>query len=206
MKKNKTENGSVTIEATLCVTLFVLFMLFLVTLFFMVSVQNNVSHAIVQTADSLSLEAYSINKLRTDIDSGVKSIITDLSLKLFSSSGENQYFSTDQRWFDSNQLLEDYVTDANSSTYDPSIRKIDLSSVIKDRFVGFFANGDKEYADAYLTKMGVVDGLNGIDFSESIVEGDKLKIVANYQIKYFFNFGEISKVNISQSFYSKIWT
>lgn len=206
MKKNKTENGSVTIEATLCVTLFVLFMLFLVTLFFMVSVQNNVSHAIVQTADSLSLEAYSINKLRTDIDSGVKSIITDLSLKLFSSSGENQYFSTDQRWFDSNQLLEDYVTDANSSTYDPSIRKIDLSSVIKDRFVGFFANGDKENADAYLTKMGVVDGLNGIDFSESIVEGDKLKIVANYQIKYFFNFGEISKVNISQSFYSKIWT
>lgn len=206
MKKNKTERGSVTIEATLSVTLFVLLMLFLVTLFFMVAVQNNISHAIVQTADSLSLEAYSVNKLQTNINSGVKNIITDLSVKLFYSTDENQYFTTDERWFDSNQLLEQYVEEPSSSTYDPSVRKIDLASVIKKRFIGYFANGDEDYAEAFLTKMGVVDGLNGLDFSGSRVEGNKLKIVVNYKMKYWINFGDMGNVDVSQSYLTKIWT
>lgn len=206
MKKHKAESGSITVEATLCVTLFVLLMLFMVTLFFMVAVQNNISHAIIQTADSLSLEAYATNKLQTDINSGLKNIITDLTVKLFYSTDENQYFANDQRWFDSNQLLEQYVEDPTTSTYDPSVRKIDLAAVIKNRFIGYFANGDKDFADTFLTKMGVVDGLNGLDFSESRVEGNKLKIVVNYKIKYWINLGDMGKVDVSQSYYSKIWT
>lgn len=206
MKNDKKESGSVTVEATLCVTLFVLLMLFLVTLFFVVAVQNNIAHAIIQTADSLSMEAYSINKLQSNINSGVKSAITDLSVKLLYSADENQYFATDQRWFDNNQLLDQYVEDPSSSTYDPSIRTIDLSSVIKNRFIGYFANGDKEYADTFLSKMGVVDGLSGIDFSESRVEGNKLKIIAKYEIAYLINVGGIGRVTVSQTFSSNIWT
>lgn len=199
------EKGSVTIEATLCVTLFIIFALFLTTLFYTVYVQEAVSHSVIQTADSLSMEAYSINKLQTDVDTGIKSAITDLAVKFFSTSKSDEHFYTDQRWFSEDQLLEEYVEEPEMLTQNPSLHTIDLSEVLKKRFIGFLSNGDEDFADSFLEKMGVIDGLDGIDFSESCVKKGKLYITVNYQIKYLINIGDIGKINVSQTFCSKIW-
>ena len=201
----KQEMGSVTVEATICVTLFLIFALFLVTLFYMVYVQEAVAHSLVQTADSLAIEAYSINKLQTGIDTGAKAALTDLAVKIFSTSGVDAHFYTDQRWFSEDQLVADYVDEPEMSTKDEDIRVIDLAQILKNRFVGYFANGDEEYADQFLKKMGVESGLDGLDFSASQVKNGKLYINVKYTIKYLMNIGNIGKINAEQSYCSKIW-
>lgn len=206
MNKTKNESGSVTVEATLAVTLFIIFMLFLTTLFFMVYVQEGIAHSVVQTSDSLSVEAYSINKLQTGIDTGAKSAITDLAVKLFSTANSDKHFYTDKRWFSEDQLKEQYVKEPELSITDPKIRTIDLADTIKTRFIGFFANGDVEYAKSFLEKMGVVDGLDGLDFSESRVESGKLYITVKYKLKYLINIGDLGTIDVSQTYCSKIWT
>lgn len=206
MNDNKNETGSVTVEATLAVTLFIIFMLFLTTLFFMVYVQESIAHSVVQTSDSLCVEAYSISKLQTGIDTGAKAAITDLAVKVFSTSNSNKYFYTDKRWFSEDQLKEEYVTDPELLTKDPKLRTIDLADTIKTRFLGFFANGDLDYAKTFLSAMGVVDGLDGIDFSESKVDGGKLYITVKYKLKYLINIGDLGTVDVSQTYSSKIWS
>lgn len=199
------EEGSITVEATLCVTLFMIFALFLTTLFYTVYVQEAVSHSIIQTADSLSLEAYSIKKLEPDVNTGAKAAITSLSAKLFSPGQEDEHFRTEQRWFSEDRLEEKYVEEPEMSTKNPEIRNIDLSEIIKDRFIGYLANGDEEYADQFLKKMGVIDGLSGVNFSESKVKSGKLYITARYQVKYLVNIGDLGKLNVCQEYCSKIW-
>lgn len=200
------EDGSVTVEATLCVTLFMIFALFLTTLFYTVYVQEAISHSIIQTADSLSMEAYSIKKLQPDENTGVKAAITALGVRLFSTSNSDEHFYTEQRWFAEDRLEEQYVERAEISAGNPALRTIDLSEIIKTRFVGFFANGDEEYADAFLKKMGVVDGLNGISFTESQVKNGNLYIKAKFKVKYLINIGKIGEINASQEYCSKIWS
>ena len=199
------EKGSVTVEATLCVTLFMIFVLFMTTLFFMVSVQEDISHSLVQTADSLCLEAYSIDKLTTDLDTGAKAALTDLAVKLFSTANSDENFTTDKRWFSEEYLQLKYVEDTTMLTSKESLHTVDLAEVIRQRFVGFFANGDEDYADYYLSRMGVVDGLSGLDFSESKIDGGDLCITVKYKVKYLVNAGGLGEVNGSQTYRASIW-
>ena len=203
--KNNNAKGSVTVEATLCVTVFMLFALFLAGLFFNVYIQGEISHSIIQTSDSLCIEAYSLNALQTDVNTGIKVAITDLAVKIFNTANSDEYFYTDKRWFSEDLLLEEYVKEPEMSVIDPKNRRIDLAEIIKTRFIGYIANGDEEKADAFLEKMGVVDGIDGIDFSRSYVSSGKLYINADYKIKFLINIVNTGTIDVSQSYCSKIW-
>ena len=205
MEKKKHEKGSVTVEATLCVTLFMIFALFLTTLFYTVYVQEAIAHSVIQTADSLSIEAYSINKLQTGIDTGIKAAITDLSVKLLSTSNSDTHFYTDKGWYSEEYLLDKYIEEPEMSTKNPNNRTVDLAEVIKERFVGYLYNGNEEDADAFLKKMGVIDGLDGLDFSNSTVKSGKLYISLDYKLKYLVNIGDLGKLQVNQAYCSEIW-
>lgn len=206
MNEIKNENGSVTVEATLSVTLFLLLMLFLSSLFFMTSAQEDIAHSIVQTSQSLSIEAYSISKLQTDMNTGAKAALTDLAVKVFSTANSDRHFYTDVRWFSTDRLMDNYIDEDTVQTKDPQLRNIDLREIIRTRFIGFFANGDEAAANEMLEKMGVIDGLAGLDFSESKVSGGVLYITVNYKMQYKIHIGDIGTVNASQTFCAKIWS
>ena len=72
-----------------------------------------------------------------EIDTGAKQAISALAVKLFSKSNSNQLFFTDLRWFNEDQLLEEYVEEPDLSTMDEDTRTIDLAEVIRERFVGY---------------------------------------------------------------------
>ena len=81
--------------------------------------------------------------------------------------------------------------------------------VIKKRFVGYLTGGDEAAADEFLKNVKVVDGLDGLDFSESYVADDTLYIVLNYELEYDMNVWSMDPVNVRQttcSKYGRIWS
>lgn len=81
--------------------------------------------------------------------------------------------------------------------------------VIKKRFVGYLTGGDEAAADEFLKNVKVVDGLDGLDFSESYVADDTLYIVLNYELEYDMNVWSMDPVNVRRRpapNYGRIWS
>lgn len=178
-----TDKGAVTLEACVIVTLFMFFMLFFLGLFSMFMVQNSIAHSVIQTTQSLALEKHITEELAFESGDGLKEIITQVTLTLFDEKNDNVYFSNTSKWYESEECAD----------------------VIKERFIGYLSGGDKEKADNYLNNMRIVNGLDGIDFTESKVEKNILYIVAKYKIKYLFTLGSIGEIEAKQRFSAKLW-
>ena len=65
--------------------------------------------------------------------------------------------------------------------------------------------GDEEEADEMLTRMNVVNGLDGLDFSGSYVANNTLYIVLKYQLEYDFNIWDLGTVDVEQKTCSRLW-
>lgn len=185
--KDHSQRGAVTLEACISVLSFLVLMLLLSSLFVMFMAQNITAHVALQTSESLSLDVYSIESLIKE-DGKVGSLGENLGqfiTKLFGSSTDNPYFVTDSRW---------YAGDATA-----------IEQAVKTRFVGYLAGGDELKADDVLKKMNIVDGLNGVDFSESYVANDTLYIVLKYELEYDFNIWGLGTVEVEQRTCSKLW-
>lgn len=185
--KVKTERGVITLEACVTVLSFLILMLLLSSLFVMFMAQNVTSHAILQTSQSLSMDAYSIEKLTVD-SSAVGSVgdyLGQFVTSLFGSSEKNPSFTSDDKWYDGGQEK--------------------VAEAIKTRFVGYISGGDEEKANQLLERMNIVDGLDGIDFSKSYVENDTLYITIKYYLEYDFNIWNVGSVEVEQTTCSKLW-
>ena len=73
-----------------------------------------------------------------------------------------------------------------------------IQSVAKKRFVGYLANGDESRAEDLLKKYNIVNGLSGLDFSESEVKNGDLYLVVKYKMEYEFNTFGIGQINVKQ--------
>ena len=181
------QRGAITLEACVSVLSFMVLMLLISSLFVMFMAQNVTAHVTLQTSESLSLDPYKIESLMK-ADGKIGSLGENLGqfiTKWFGSATDNPYYVTDDRW---------YSGDAEQ-----------IEKAIKTRFIGYLAGGDEVAADEMLLRLNVVDGLSGLDFSESYVVNDTLYIVLKYNLEYDFNIWGLGTVEVEQKACSKLW-
>lgn len=195
--------GAIALEACIGLTVFMMLMLAVYSLVPLFMAQNIISHALLESCQSLAIESYGTSK----IDDG-KAQISDLHmelLKLFcsaksavtSSSIDHErdaHYITDERWFDI--IEKEYVVTDYSGVED----------VARERFATYLAGGI-EAADEMLENLGVVDGLDGVDFTGTKLDGSDLVISIQYTTRLkirleMFGFGEFSSV---QQVCSRLW-
>lgn len=184
--KNKNK-GAITLEACVSVLSFLILMLLLSSLFVMFMAQNATAHAVLETSESLSLDVYSTE--RNSIDGGhtgtiEENIVSFLSGFFGRPSNDNSFTST-SKW----DKGEDDTIEA----------------AVRNRFIGYLAGGDEDEADEMLKNMNVVNGLSGLDFTDSYISGDTLYVVLKYELEYDFNIWNVGNVPVEQKACSKLW-
>jgi len=184
MNKDESQKGSVTLETSIVVPIFILIFLFIYGLFSVVSAQNQVSHALIQSSKSLSLDSYLTENVESAAEDATKfwGGLSDMVLDI-TRLDNDKYFSSQTDWYKS-----------------PSSN----STIAKDRFVGYLAGGDVDAANQKLKDLGIIDGLNGVKF-EMKVEGKDLTIKVKYEIQYWFDFFGMGKIPMEQSITTRLW-
>lgn len=187
--KYKDEKGAVTLEACVSVITFFMISFIFVGMFYMYYAQRSISHALIQASQSLSLEAYSSKQLQMNDESGMGEAISDLIVSTFNLvvDGDESFYSTDN-WYD-----------------DVNFDQTSNQSILKDRFTAYFAQGDENEADELLTKLGVVGGLDGLDFSNSYISDGDLYMIVEYKMNFILNFGSLSEFAAKQQTKTKLW-
>ena len=189
MKDNNNQRGSLTLETAIVLPVFIFIILFIFSLFGIFSAHNQVSHALVQSAKSLSLDPYLFSKTNlaresvTDFWGGASDMLIDIFC-----SNNDPYFTA----------LTDWNTTMDDST---SVRDLDT---VKKRFVAYLTGGDEDAADDKLRNLGVVDGLDGVQM-ESTVENKVLSITISYSIKLVFDFWDNAEMPVSQTVKVRLW-
>lgn len=183
----KDQSGVITLEACISVLMFLLLMLLLSGLFLMFMAQTVTAHVVLETTESMSLEAYSLEKLAVDEGTigGVGDQLGKLVSSWFGNAEKSPNFVSAKKWYDGDDK--------------------EIAAAIKERFVGYLSGGDEAKADKLLTMMNVVNGLDGLDFSQSYVEDDTLHVFLAYKLKYNFNIGPLKDVPVEQTACSKLW-
>ena len=170
------ERASVTLEAAIILPIFCFLFMALNGVFFVFSAQNQVMHALVQTANSLSLDPYWNEK------TGVENPNVSNMLQNFERS----------------------ITQDKSFSYTESWHKNETvsSGVLEDRFYSYFTgDGNKLSAYTKLKKLGVVGNM---ELSGTVNNGD-LTLVAKYKMKFWFNLFKTEPLDLSQKVKVHLW-
>lgn len=195
--KRNNISGMISLEACISVLAFMMLMLLMAGLFRMFMAQNATAHAALETAESLALDAYQAEKLevaRMDSMETWKSVNNFLN-GLFA-AGADENFSSFDRWYDGKE---------SGTIQEKENAKVLLENTVKTRFVAYLTGGDEDEADAMLTRLNVVDGLKGINFSGSRVENGVLYVNIKYKLKYDFQIGGLGQIDVEQESCSKLW-
>lgn len=162
----KREQGVLSVEASIVLTLILLFILFLFGFGRAYRAQNLVGHAALQTADAVALESY----LR---ETALQSDAADV-VYLASHISDSSAISVES--------LE-------------SLRSANLPKLAREKFIAAIAASEGA-ADDKLRSMGVKGGLEGVDFSECKMDlaSDDVIIAISYTLEMqfpVFGFNEI---------------
>lgn len=185
---NRKNAGVITLEACVSVLSFLILMLLISSLFVMFMAQNTTAHVILETSESLSLDAYAAEHIGTGGWGSTSEIVVSVSdfiSGLFGKDEDNPNFTTREKWYEGTNT--------------------ELADTIKTRFVAYLTGGDEKEADEFLENMNIVDGLDGMNFSDSYVENDVLHIVLKYELEYDFNIWSVGKVQVKQTACSRLW-
>lgn len=191
MKKFASE-GAVAIEACVTVTLFMLLMFFFLGVFMIFMAQSMVAHVAMQTAESLAMDAWQIEKVQlTGIsDASVGRIVVNGILELTGQSEEkNPNYVTENEWWTDKGQLED---------------------AISSRFLGYLTGGDEERAIKFIkaVKINIAAGQwsKAFDFSDSKIESGDLYVTIKYKLDYMFQiWGLENGVAVEQTAVSHLW-
>lgn len=212
MEKKGTDRGSLTVEALLFLIPFMLAFLTVVNAGRFVQTEMLMHHAITQTAKQISAYGYVLTKTKvteTMINTNKKSAEfkeetqkTVDYVKKFSDSvsdfaaGGDLQDVIDSRDEAQTQLSE-YFSDSDAlASGVMSVMKSGMENSVKTYLVGELAKASiknsvgkiTDDVDTYLENVGIVDGLDGLDFSQSkwmsVTEGKgDVKIVVTYTMK-----------------------
>ena len=189
----KSDDGVITLEACVSVLSFLILMLFLSSMFVMFMAQNVTAHVALQTSQSLAMDVYRTNTLIREEGKLVSlgDALTQFVTNMAGSSEDSPYFISDARWYQ------------NAEGKDPESEVV--AEAVKTRFLGYISGGDEAKADELLKNMNVVNGLDGMDFSESYVTENVLYVVLKYELEYDFNIWNAETLKVEQTACSKLW-
>lgn len=185
MKRNM--RGSITLETSLVLPIFIFLFLAINGLFIIVTAQNQISHAFIQAGKSLSLDAYHTEKsgsvARSDTTrwEGAGDLLSDI-IRV----GNNQYLASSSDWYNAESTAK---------------------KAIKKRFIGYLTGGQgdaKAQADTMLEAYSVIDGLDGIKF-DCKIDGNIITMTIKYKLQFWFDFLDAGKIPVEQSLKIRMW-
>lgn len=160
MKNKKINNGSLTLEAAIVVPVFISLMLFINGLFVLFMGQQILSHTLIQSAKSMAFDPYVYQRVSENDEDQLADMFVDI-------------FSF---------VSGDYVSTEN--WYEEGFEGLD--EVIKARYIAYL-RGTRSNASLLIEEIGVKDGLDGLDFSESTIDDGILTIKMKYTQEFIFN-------------------
>lgn len=185
IKKGMEESsGVVTLETAISLTIFLFVFLIIFGMVRIVVAQNYMTHALVQSTKSLSLDPYrkqTLGGTTTDFNQffskygDVCDDYKEVGIKKFSGTGD---------WYPDGPPSEDEVS---------------------RRFFAFLCGDDNSSSANEMFKMlGIKDGASGVDFDVRL-DGKDIVVTIQYTIEYWMDAIEGTDVNLEQTYRSRIW-
>lgn len=167
----KREQGILNVEASIVLTLMLLFILFLFSFGRVYRAQNLVSHATLQSADAVAMESYF---RETALQSDVSEVVHLAS-----------------------HITESSAISAESLE---SLRSANLPKIARQKFITAIASSEAK-ADEKLKSMGVKNGLAGVDFSECKMDlaNDDVIIAVRYTVEMQFPVFGFNEITVTKS-------
>lgn len=183
IERKDSTRGSIILETSIVLPMFMLVIMFIYGFFSLTTAQNQMTHALIQSSKSLSLDPY----ITEHVDSAAES-------KTFWSSLGSMVLD-----FARLPMYDKYYTSATDWYKGTGDNKL-----AKNRFIGYFAGGDETVADQRLKNLHVVDGLDGVDFTMAI-SGNDMTITMKYEIQFWIDVVNLGKIPVKQSITTKLW-
>lgn len=213
MRRQTKESGLLSLEASICLTLFIFLMLFMYSFFVVFEARNVIAHATLATTKSMALDVYETEKVTGSRD--MASWLGPILQKTFT---DDSPFVSRSRWFTLDTVSttwneniyaapgtdgdSDYSDDYGNTAYVSQL----FGDEIKSKFCAYLAGtAEPSDADKYLKRYHIANGFSGIDFSKSKIVGGDLYVVINYEIEYEFDIFHLVDPKLEQSACSKIW-
>lgn len=190
LKFKKQEQGVVSLEACIVLPIFIFVLMFFYGFIVFFSGHQVLSHSLLQSAQSLSLDPYATERLDTSWEGMEKG--TDLVQALYAeafTSGDD-YFSSNEKWYAENNDL--------------------MRETVKKRFLGYLVGTGtssevEQKANNKLEAIGVQNGLSGLDFSETKIEDNVLTITIKYKQEFIFDFQGLAAFDRQQTISITLW-
>jgi len=179
----KKQAGYITLEACITLVLFMFLIFFIIGLTSVFMARATMTHTLLQTAQSMSMDQYETDKLGFDEDEEDASLGAAIKILISQFGGEasqSPYFTDKGHWYD--------ISKSDS-----------LKDVAKKRFIGYLSNGNEEKAKEILDVLNVTSTVEGIDFTKSKIENGDLYLTVNYQIEYSFNAFLFNSIDMEQT-------
>lgn len=187
IKKKRCKKGTVVIETAIALPAFFFMFLAIYGLFVVFLARNEVRHALTQTAKSLSMDSYVLEKVDTTGEGGnaIANSFTEVATMFIRWITTDDYFSARTKWYQSD----------NSSTG---------QGIIRDRFIGFVSGGDETEANKYLKNLRVKDGVDGFTFEYHITDG-VMTLQVDYTVEFWFHLFGLEDIPMSETYTVKMW-
>lgn len=175
----RSTSGLLSLEASIALTMFLFLMLFLFSFLVVFEARNQVAHVLLTTSDSLALDAFANEAPKEES-------LQNILYGIYGASTDSEGTYTDSsKWYDGDSA--------------------ELQETIKARFVAYLAGGSTDEANKILNSLNIVNGLDGLDFSDSYVADGNLFVIVKYKIDYEFQVFGLGSLELSQSCCSKLW-
>lgn len=183
------KEGVVSLEACIVLPIFIFVLMFFYGFMVFFSGHQLLSHSLIQSAQSLSLDPFATERLETsweDMEDG-----SDLIQALYAEAlGGDDYFSSNEKWYKENEEL--------------------LLETAKNRFLGYLVGTGttseiESQADDMLKYLRIQNGIDGLDFSGTKIEDGVLTLSIKYKQEFIFNFQGLAAFDRNQSISITLW-
>ena len=172
LKENS--KGILTVEATISLTIFLFFMMFILNFAQVYQAQNYVNHGLLQTGKTLAFKSFAYDQQSLSHE------IRDI-LGMFNILGSREAVETEYKW-----------------------RGKDYASVVKYAF-GYCTAGSADITHANLLKFGILEGIDSLDFTGTMVQDDDLIINVKYDVRLRYSIFNFNEVTLHQRVVCGLW-
>ena len=197
MKKNQVrgEKGILSLEASIALMAFIIILLVFYSFFVVFEVKNQMAHTLLATANSMALDPYEGKISDSDTFVGLFKD-ADLFGKVNDWSSK---FICQNEWYKDAVIKDDEGNDVISDKFEDAI---------EERFMAYLAGGgltSRFAANKILKKYHVQNKMDGLDFSKSRIDGDKLYLTVQYKVDLEYSFFGLGSIEMEHSCCSKLW-